>query len=189
MIVAECVEQSKADAFVEEWNNEQQMEERLIRPTIRSQLRDEASSLQTTGDRAIYTQEGREALSTTARDALRVEFDDQPIVLEAVQIRNIDLPAQIDAQLDQKEQAKQRVQIEQERVRQEQARAEQRRVEARGEADVISTRGQALRDNPIVLDARQIEAYDEGTLFVTDGGQQVILDAGDRETNATDEGN
>ena len=166
----------EADQFVIEWKNEEQMEQRLIRPTIRSVLRDEASSLQTTGDGSIYTQEGRQALEQTAIDALRQEFEGQPIVLEAVQIRNIDLPEEIDRTLDQKEQAKQQVEIEREQVKQEQQRAEQQRVKAQAEADVIRTRGEALRENPIVLDARMIEAYDEGTVFVTGGGQDIMLD-------------
>lgn len=177
------IEPEQADQFVAEWNDEQQMEQRLIRPTIRSVLRDEASSLQTTGDGSIYTQEGRQALEQTAINALRQEFDGQPIVLEAVQIRNIDLPEEIDRTLDQKEQAKQQVEVEREQVKQERQRAEQRRVQAQAEADVIETRGEALRQNPIVLDARLIEAYDNGTVFVTgESGQQMILDASDAQT-------
>jgi regulator of protease activity HflC (stomatin/prohibitin superfamily) len=174
----------ESDVFVAEWNNEQQMEERLIRPTIRSVLRDEASSLQTTGEGSIYTQGGRQALEQTAIKALRAEFDGQPIELEAVQIRNIDLPEEIDRTLDQKEQAKQQVEVEREEVKQERQRAEQRRVQAQAEADVIATRGEALRENPVVLDARLIEAYDNGTVFVTgQSGQQVILDASDAAQN------
>ncbi|MEF8843653.1 MAG: prohibitin family protein [Haloarculaceae archaeon] len=173
------IEPEQADRFVAEWNNERQMEQRLIRPTIRSVLRDEASSLQTTGEDAIYTQGGREALEETAIAALRQEFENQPIVLEAVQIRNIDLPDQIDETLDQKEQAKQQVEVERERVEQERQRAEQRRVEAEGEADVIETRGEALRENPIVLDTRMIDAYDEGTVFVTGSDQAIMLDGTD----------
>jgi len=57
-------------------------------------------------------------------------------------------------------------------------------VQAQAEADVIATRGEALRKNPVVLDARLIEAYDNGTVFVTgQSGQQVILDAADAEQN------
>jgi len=180
------INDSEADEFVEDWNNERQMEKRLIRPTIRSELRDEASDIQTTGGSGIYTRQGREALATTARTALESEFADEPIVLEQVQIRNIDLPDQIDATLDEKEQAKQQVEVEQERIRQEEARAEQARVEAQGEADVIATRGEALSENRIVLKARQIEAYDSGTVFVTEGGQEIILDGSGAAEGNTD---
>lgn len=171
----------RADQFVVEWNDEGQMEQRLIRPTIRTQLRDEASSLHTTGPGSIYTQEGREALEQTAIGALRNEFEGQPIVLEAVQIRNIDLPDQIDSALDQKEQAKQRVEVERERVKQEEQRAEQKRVEAQANADVIRIEGQSLRDNPIILEQQAIQAMDEGTVYIVPEGQDsppIILQKG-----------
>lgn len=179
------IEQGNADEFVAEWNHEEQMERRLIRPTIRSVLRDEASSLQTTGEGSIYTQGGRQALEQTATEALREEFRGQPIVLEAVQVRNIDLPNEIDRTLDRKEQAKQQVEVEREKVKQERQRAEQRRVQARAEADVIETRGEALRNNPVVLEARKIEAYDRGTVFVTNGNQDMILDASDAQNGTS----
>lgn len=173
---------SQADTFVEDWNNEDQMEIRLIRPTIRSDLRDEASDIQTSD---IYTREGRQALTETAQDSLNEEFSDEPIVLEEVQVRNIDLPDSIDQVLDEKEVAKQQVEVERERIQQEEARAEQRRVEAQAEADVIDIRGNALENNTVVLQARMIEAYDEGTMFVTQGGQEIIVQAPEGANNST----
>lgn len=166
------IDENNAGDFVREWNNVGQMEQRLIRPTVRSELRDEAADIQTSD---IYTSGGREALAQAAVVALEQEFSDEPIILETVQVRNVDLPNRIDEVLDEKEEAKQRVQVEQERIEQERARAEQRRVEAQAEADVIRTRGEALRENPIVLDARMIEAYSEGTVYVTDGDTPMIL--------------
>lgn len=173
------INEEQADGFVREWNNEEQMESRLIRPTIRSELRNEASSLQTTGDGSIYTQEGRSALESTAQEALENEFAGQPIVLETVQIRNINLPSEIDQILNQKEQAKQQVEVEREEIRQEEARAEQERIRAQAEADVIEIEGQALRDNRIVLEQQYIEALQQGTVFVVPQGEgqpPIILD-------------
>jgi regulator of protease activity HflC (stomatin/prohibitin superfamily) len=178
---------SEADTFVEDWNREGQMEERLIRPTIRTVLRDEASSLQTTGNDAIYTQTGRAALEEAALEALRREFADEPITLEAVQIRNIDLPDQIDQTLDQKEQAKQQVQVELEKVRQEEARAEQKVVQAEADAEAIEIRGEALRENQVVLRQRYIEALKEGnTVYVpTESGGITLTRETDGTANAT----
>jgi len=170
----------KAGEFVSEWNGENQMEKRLIRPTVRTQLRDEASDLQTTGPGSIYTSEGRTALESTAISALRTEFADQPVVLEAVQIRNIDLPEDIDATLDEKEQAKQQVQVEQEVIKQERAQAQQKRIQAEADADVIRIKGKALKENDVVLKDRYIEALRNGeTIYVVpdDGGTPVMLQA------------
>lgn len=167
------VDHTNADEFVSEWNNVDQMEQRLIRPTVRSELRDEAAAIQTS---EIYTTNGREALASAAKEALESEFKDEPILLEVVQVRDVDLPQKIDAALDAKEVAKQRVQVEQERIQQERAKAEQKRIQAQADADVIEITGEALRDNPIVLRQRLIEAYGDGTVFVTDGNTPMILD-------------
>lgn len=178
------IKADEADQFVSDWNNEDQMEDRLIRPTIRSDLRDEASDIQTSD---IYTQEGREALTDTAQASLNEEFEGEPIVLEEVQVRNIDLPDSIDKRLDEKEEAKQQVQIENEKIKQEKAKAEQRIVRAEADAEETRITGEALRENPIVLEARMIEAYDEGTMFVTEGGQEIILQAPDNATQDSEE--
>jgi regulator of protease activity HflC (stomatin/prohibitin superfamily) len=190
------IKHDEADKFVSEWNNEVQMEERLIRPTIRTVLRDEASSLETTGNGAIYTQDGRNALQSTARDALATEFDGQPIVLEAVQIRNIDLPDKIDAALDEKEQAKQRVEVEQQRVKQEEAKKEQQivqaeadaaevRIAAQADANATRIRGEALNEYPIVLQQQYINALDEGTVYLGADGNMALVKDVDSETNST----
>lgn len=179
----------RANVFVSEWNNEEQMEQRLIRPTVRSQMRDEAAAIQTT---EIYTAEGRERLAAAARAALSDQFDGQPIVLEAVQVREVDLPQAYDDALDAKEIAKQRVQQEQYKVQQAkqrkrqriveaEARAESKLIEANAEAEAVSIRAQAYEDHPVMLEVRRIEAYDEGTIFVVPQNESapVILDAED----------
>lgn len=177
------IDPDQADTFVETWNDERQLEQRLIRPTVRSVLRDEASSLRTTGDDAIYKQSSRQRLGSVTRETLRVAFEDEPVVLEAVQIRNVNLPDGIDQALDSKEEAKQRVQVEQERIAQERARAEQQRVQARAEADVNRIKGESLRQNQIVLREQYIEALQDGSVFVVGSGGQgqgdvpVIIDA------------
>jgi len=179
------IKNDEADQFVSDWNNEKQMESRLIRPTIRTVLRDEASGLATTGPEAIYTQPGRVALEDTARAALEKDFEGEPIILEAVQIRNIELPNSIDKTLNEKEQAKQQVQVEQQKIQQEEAKKEQRivqaeadaeevRIAAEADADATRIRGEALEKNPIVLQQQYITALENGeTIYV--GEQSVAL--------------
>lgn len=170
----------ETDQFVEDWNNERQMEKRLIRPTVKNNLQDEGSSLTTTGDASIYTNEGREALRETTQAALESEVADQPITVERVQIRAIDLPEEIDNTLDQKEQAKQQVQVELEKVKQEEAKKEQAIVQAEAEAEQIEIEGEALQNNPIVLEQQRIEALKEGeTIYVptSEGGVTLTKQA------------
>lgn len=172
------INSSEADQFVSDWNNENQMEQRLIRPTIRSDLRDEASDIQTTGSDGIYTRDAREELAATARESLAQRFEDEPIVLEEVQIRNIDLPDSIDQTLSEKEQAKQQVEVEQQKIQQEEARKEQRivqaeadaeevRISAQADANATRIRGEALDKHPIVLRQQYISALEQGeTVYV-----------------------
>jgi len=171
------INDADADQFVQDWNNEEQMETRLIRPTVKNNLQDEGSSLQTTGDGSIYTNEGREALRSTTKTALETEVEDQPITIEAVQIRSIDLPKSIDETLDEKESAKQQVQVEKEKVKQEEARAEQEIVRAEADAEAIEIRGEALEENEVVLRQQYIDALKEGeTIYVPTGdGSGVTL--------------
>lgn len=171
------INDNEADTFVQEWNNEEQMESRLIRPTVKNNLQDEGSSLQTTGQGSIYTNEGREALRETTRKALEAEVSDQPISIETVQIRRIDLPSQIDETLDDKEQAKQRVEVEKEKVKQEEARKDQQIVQAEAnaqekliaaqvDANATRIRGEALDEHPIVLQQTLIEQMGDGTVYL-----------------------
>lgn len=177
------IDEDRADQFVSDWNDENQMEQRLIRPTIRSDLRDEASSVQTSD---IYTRDGRVALTETAQASLEEEFEGEPIVLEEVQVRNIDLPDSIDARLDEKEEAKQQVEVEQEKVKQETAKKEQRIVEAEADAEAIRIQGEALENNEIVLEERYIQALKEGeTIYVGESGVALTKETG-TETNETE---
>lgn len=190
------INDNEADDFVRAWNNEEQMEKRLIRPTIKNNLQDEGSSLTTTGDGAIYTSKGREALRATTENALNTEVEEEPITITRVQIRDIELPPQIDDTLDQKEQAKQQVEVEKEKVQQERAKKQQRivqaeadaaeiRIAAEADANATRIRGEALDEHPIVLEQQLIDAYDEGTVYVTDGDTPMIMDAQDNAVNAS----
>lgn len=176
------VNASEADQFVSEWNDVGQAEQRLIRPAVRSQLRDEAAAIPTS---EIYTSEGRQRLAQAAREALVTEFSGEAMILEAVQVREVNLPDDYDRALNEKEIAKQRVEAEENRLEQDRIKAEQRRVQAQAQADVVEIRGEALRENPIVLRARYIQALDNGNVFVVpqDGSTPIIMDASD--LNAT----
>jgi regulator of protease activity HflC (stomatin/prohibitin superfamily) len=171
------VDPDRADDFVRQWRNVEQAEERLIRPTVRSKLRDEAAAVPTTD---IYTAGGRERLAAAATVALEQEFAGEALVLETVQVRAVDLPAEYDKALDAKEVAKQRVQEKEYEVQQERKEAERKRIEAEANADVIEIEGGALRDNPEVLIQQQIAAQENAnTIYVPvgDDGLPMYLDA------------
>ncbi|RLM37017.1 prohibitin family protein [Haloarcula sp. Atlit-120R] len=172
------VDEADASGFVIQWRTVEQAEERLIRPSVRSQLRDEAAGIQTS---EIYTSSGRERLGEAAQQKLKSAFEGEALVLEEVQVRDVDLPDSYDQALNDKEIAKQRV--EEKKFEIQQAEREKERQEIRAEADarVIEIRGEALRDNPVVLKQQYVQSIDDSDkiiLATDDEGTPIILQTG-----------
>jgi len=178
------VQEENASEFVEQWNTVKQAEHRLIRPTVRSQLRDEAAAIPTS---KIYTSEGRERLADAAREALKVEFSGEAMVLEAVQVREVNLPDQYEKALTQKEVSKQQVKKKKYEVKKEQQEAKRKRIEAQADADVIKIKGKALKKNRVVLTQEYIQSIDNSDkviLATNDNGTPIILDTSGQKTTA-----
>lgn len=138
------LDRDRAPDFVRDWHSLDQVEQRLIRPAVRSAIRDEAGAIPTD---KIYTQEGRQRLEKAANQALRKELGDEAIVLEAVQIRNVALPANYQTSVNKKQIAQQNVQKAKARKKQSiieaEARAEQKIIRANSDAEARVTRAQA----------------------------------------------
>jgi len=168
------IDPEQADRFVKRWNDPEQMEERLIRPDVRSDLRDEGASISTLD---IFRSEGRERLSQTTERTVSENFADEPVTVEAVKVREVTVPEDVRRSLEQRQQAKVEIQTRENEIEVERREAERKRVEAEADADVkkinaeadaevIRIRSEALRENPIILQERLLEAYDRGTVFV-----------------------
>lgn len=162
------VDPDNAVEFYREYRNHGQAIDRVIDPTVRSDLRDEASDLSA---REIITRDGRLALEEAAEDALRENFQGTGLTLEAVQVRGVDLNEEFSAELEQ--------------IEIEETRAEQRLIEAEGiaEAEIAEAEGAAeayeIRDEALteaVLQEHYIDQIDESTIIIEgDGGTPVIL--------------
>ena len=178
------VDSTEAVTFFSEYKSHGQAKERLIYPTVRSDMRDEASDITA---RDIITQEGRLALEGAVEAALTENAQGSGVVIEAVQIRGVDLNDEFSTQLEQVEieQVEQeRKLIEAETTRQAEiieaeGAAEAEIIEAEGRAEAMETIDDQLTDGILALE--QIDAYDGGTVFVipADGDTPVILDTGD----------
>ena len=125
------IEAENASTFVEEWNDVEQVEQRLIRQTVRSSVRDVGGSIQSSN---IFTSSGRQQLKRAATESLRKRVADEPIVLQDVYIRNVAIPDAYQNSLNQKEIAKQEVQREQQKVRQQELQAQRQIIRARANA-------------------------------------------------------
>lgn len=178
------VNRDEASKFVEQWNNIGQFEQRLIDPTVEDRMRKEGAGIQSS---VVYTQEGRQELTVAAEEKLLEQFSDEAAVLEAVQVTNVGIPRDYQSALNDKEIAKQQVQKEQYNVQVERKKAEQKEIQAEADARVIEIKGEALRDNPIVLRQRYIDAIDSTDKVIIGGsdGSNIILDATGESTNST----
>lgn len=157
------------------------MEQRLIRPTVRSQLRDEASSIPTS---QIYTDSGRQKLQQSAQKALTEQFGSQAVVFEAVQIREVTLPKQYQKEFIKKENSKVKITRKENQIEVEKKEAKRKRIKAQADADVIKIRGKALKKNPIVLRDRYINAIKPTDKVITDGNQSIIVDTQNKSSGA-----
>jgi regulator of protease activity HflC (stomatin/prohibitin superfamily) len=160
------VDAANAVTFYRQYRTLGTAEERLIRPSIRSILRTEAGRLPVT---VIYTGEGQTRLKAAAEKELGGEFSKAGLVLEAVQIRNVELPAQYAQAVEQKEITEQRRQQKQDELAVEELEAERKRIEAQGTADANRIISQSLDDR--VLAQKYIEKLDEtDTVYIPVGG-------------------
>jgi regulator of protease activity HflC (stomatin/prohibitin superfamily) len=160
------VDAGNAVKFYTDYRTLPTAEERLIRPSIRSVLRTEAGRLPVT---EIYTGEGQTRLKQAAEEQLSTEFAEAGLILEAVQIRNVELPAQYAQAVEQKEITEQRRQQKQDELAVEKLEADRKRIAAQGEADANRILSNSLDQR--ILTQKYIEKLDRtDTVYIPVGG-------------------
>jgi regulator of protease activity HflC (stomatin/prohibitin superfamily) len=173
------VDQSEAVAFYKDYRTLATAEERLIRPSIRSVLRTEAGRLPVT---EIYTGEGQTRLKQAAEEELGTEFGDAGLILEAVQVRNVELPAEYAKAVEQKEITEQRRQQKQSELQVEELEAQRKKIEAQGEAEANRIISRSLDQR--VLAQKYLDTLDEtDTVYIPvgDGGYPQFVQDIDAE--------
>jgi regulator of protease activity HflC (stomatin/prohibitin superfamily) len=171
-----------APRFHEEYRDLPTAETRLIRPTVRSVLRTEGGNIDVTD---IYTGEGQTRLKLAVEKALKTETEGSGIVIESVQIRNVRLPTEYARSIEQKKVKQQKIEEAEYEIQVAEKNKERQVIEAEAEAEQIRIKGEALRQNPEVLDLRYIEALRENdnTIYVpAEGGVTLTRDVTDDAT-------
>jgi regulator of protease activity HflC (stomatin/prohibitin superfamily) len=159
------IDQSEAVAFYKDYRTLATAEERLIRPSVRSVLRTEAGRLPVT---EIYTGEGQTRLKQAAEKQLRTEFAESGLILEAVQVRNVELPSEYAQAVEQKEITEQRRQQKQSELEVEELEAQRKRIEASGEAEANRIVSRSLDQR--VLAQKYLDTLDEtDTVYIPVG--------------------
>ena len=159
--------EDEVDEFHREWNTIDQYEQRLLRPETIDTVAREASALNAT---EANSDEGRALLSEIILEALRGESPSY-VEIESVQVRDIHLDPSYEQALEEVEIAQQEAEAARTRA---EGDADAERIRAEGEADALREVQEALTEENLALE--QIRAYDEGTVYVTDGSTPVILE-------------
>lgn len=136
-------------------------------PSVRSATRDVAGGMAVT---ELYGA-GREKLEDGIYDNLFEKFDKDGFILEEVLIRDVAIPEQIKNAVEAKQKTEQEMLQKETEVKKEKLEAERKIAQAVGEADAklkvataeaesIRIQGQALRENPDVVQLRWVEKWD-----------------------------
>ena len=145
-----------------------QVEDRIIRPEIRTALRDNAATYSAT---ELYTTK-RGAYVDQVGKALKAAFDRRGILLDQVLLRNVLLPEQITKAINDKIAADQEAQKMTFVLQKEKQEAERKRIEAEGQAQAQHIVSQSL--TPQILEYQRIQAL----RFIGDKGNLIISGSG-----------
>ncbi|UBV43866.1 prohibitin family protein [Deinococcus taeanensis] len=130
----------------------------VIRPQVRSKVRDAIGQFSAAD--IISTQ--RQQVEASITRALREVFEQNNLTLDGVLLRELRIPESVAKAIEQKQTAEQQVAVERNRLQQADISAQRQVVEAegaakaavakaRGEAQALSLRGRALRENPQLI--------------------------------------
>lgn len=137
-------------------------EESIIRPQIRSMIREVVASYNV---KDIYSEKRLEVANSIA-DRLKQKFDSRGIALEDVLLRHVELPANLADSIQQKLQAEQEAERYDFLLVTEQKEAERKRIEAEGQRDSQKIISESLSQS--YLDYLYISSLKdrEGTIYV-----------------------
>jgi regulator of protease activity HflC (stomatin/prohibitin superfamily) len=133
-------------------------EEIRVRPEVRSQIRDGISEF----DAANLISSERDDLQRVIEENLVDALQDDNIRILSVLLREVSIPEAITRAIEEKQAAEQQVAVEENRRKQSEIAAQRRVIEAtgerdaavakaEGEAEALRLRGQALRENPEII--------------------------------------
>ena len=153
------VEDRASDVFRELGTNYQ---EKIIRPEIRSAIREVVAGYDS---KSIYSDK-RDEIITTIRQKMTDNIEPRGIAIEQVLLRNVILPAKLDASIQEKLQAEQESQRYDFILDKEKKEADRKRIEAEGQRDAQRTINESLTAEYLnYMYIRELKER-EGTIYV-----------------------
>lgn len=158
------VEDSASDVFKELGVNYQ---EKIIRPEIRSAIREVIAGYDS---KSIYS-EKRDEIITKIKEKMIENIEPRGIAVEQVLLRNVILPAKLDASIQEKLQAEQESQRYDFILEKEKKEADRKRIEAEGQRDAQKTINESLTSEYLnYLYIKELKDR-EGTIYVPVGAE------------------
>lgn len=153
--------------------------EALIEPRVQEAIK-EAVALES----AESVVKKREQIKTKALELARKKIG-EILILEDLVIKNINLSKELESAIEQKmvqEQEAAKAKFTQQKA---EIEAKTAIIRAKGEAEAISTRGRAIRENPAVIDLQLIEKWNGITPLVVGGGKgaNILLPINSKGSN------
>jgi len=142
----------------------------VVEPTLRSAIR-EATASHTAN--ALYTGE-RELVARQIQDQVTSQLSQRGLIVEAVLLRDIQLPATLKASIEAKQQAEQEALAMNFRLQKETQEAQRKRIEAAGVRDFQQIVAQGI--TPSLLEGKGIEATEN--LAKSSNAKVVVIGSG-----------
>lgn len=163
------VDEERVGEYHTDWNDHDTFEERLLRPVTIDVVAEQGSAFEAT---EAHSDDGREELRAAIGNALQEQAPGM-VTIEEVQVRDVHLdPAYVDT-LEEVQRSQERAQAAREEA---EGEADAERIRAEGEAEAIEIVQEQLTDDPeAILAYEQIQAYDDGTVYVVDPNSNTLM--------------
>ncbi len=129
-------------------------EEKVIRPDVRRVIREAVTDY---SSKSLYNLETREQLSADIRERLTASYATKNIILDDVLIRNIRFSEVYLDAIEQKQVEQQKIEKAEYERQQAEIIKQKKIIEAEAEAEAIKIRGEALRENPEIIELNFVE--------------------------------
>jgi len=162
MTVLYRIKEEKASDIYRTVGTKENVDEKIIRPTIRTAIRDVIAQYEA---KDIYSEKREEAADKIA-DNLKNELEERGIIIEEVLLRNVALPANLANAIQEKLQAEQEAQKYDFILQKEKKEKERKVIEAEGQRDAQKIINESLSTNYLYYLYIKDLKEREGTIYV-----------------------
>jgi len=177
MTVLFKIKEEKASDIYRTVGVRKDIDEKIIRPSIRTSIRDIIAQYEA---KDIYSEKRQEA-AEKIREALSFELEERGIIIEEVLLRNVALPQTLSAAIQEKLQAEQEAQKYDFILQKESKEKERKIIEAEGQRDAQKIINESLSTNYLYYLYINSLKDREGTVYVptgTNSGMPLFRDLG-----------